>query len=260
MPWPEGSEIKPGRRDKSSRLNVKLAVGMLAIYQFLPFIVAGLLSAIVIGWVCWRTGLAPEVAFKQVDHALIPLRSLFGGLVAGAAVVWLACSFGGYRPPFRGRPDMNARRHGLETAAFTVAALLLAGAFMLSILYGPAAWFEMGGDPVYVLRHNRLAVSVYFFMGILFQPVVEEFVFRGVFFDTLTRRYRVGLAALILSMIFVVMHAPRFYFLPIAVLPLSGLTVLTVSARIRTGALIAPMALHVAYNAVLAVGDALINR
>lgn len=260
MPWPEGSEAKTKQTDKSSRLNVKLAVGALAIYQFLPFIIAGLVSVIVIGWVGWQTGLAPEAAFKQVDHALIPLRSLFGAVIAGAVVVWLACGFAGYRPPFRGRSDMNSRRQGLETVAFTVVAMLLAGAFMLSIVYGPAAWFGMAADPVHILRHNWLAVSVHFFIGILFQPVIEEFVFRGVFFDALIRRYRVGLAALILCVIFVVMHAPRIYFLPIAVLPLGGLAVLTVYARIRTGALIAPMMLHVAYNSVLLVSDALMYR
>ncbi len=82
---------------------------------------------------------------------------------------------------------------------------------------------------------------------LLFAPVFEEFIFRGLLFNGMRRRSRPAVAILVSAGVFALVHPA------ISALPVFGLGIATAISFERTGLLIAPIAAHVIYNgAVLA--------
>ncbi|MBM3984157.1 MAG: CPBP family intramembrane metalloprotease, partial [Planctomycetes bacterium] len=80
-------------------------------------------------------------------------------------------------------------------------------------------------------------------LAVLAAPLCEEYIFRGLVFAGLRRSLPFVPAALASAAIFAIVHPPM------SMGPVFLLGVLTATARERTGGLLAPMAVHAAFNA-----------
>lgn len=82
-------------------------------------------------------------------------------------------------------------------------------------------------------------------------PPTEEFIFRGVLYTGLLRRWDQPATMLTVSLLFVALHLSEVIGYWPALIGISMLAGGTVVARQRTGTLAAPMFLHIAYNAIV---------
>jgi len=83
------------------------------------------------------------------------------------------------------------------------------------------------------------------FVAVVMAPFLEEFVFRGLLFRGLTRSMRLPFAIFGSALVFAIIHpAPSFP-------PVFALGAACALLLQRTGALWAPIAAHVAYNALV---------
>ncbi|HEX8154374.1 MAG TPA: type II CAAX endopeptidase family protein [Thermoanaerobaculia bacterium] len=90
-------------------------------------------------------------------------------------------------------------------------------------------------------------------LGILFAPPVEEFLFRGLMFRGFTNSWGPRVAGVLVTVLFVAMHLVETWRYWPATVAILSLALVALAARIRTGSLIAPIAVHVAYNAGIVI-------
>ncbi len=88
-------------------------------------------------------------------------------------------------------------------------------------------------------------------MFVVLFPVVEEVLFRGVFFTGFSQSWGGSAAGVITTLAFVALHMPKVLEYWPALLAVTLVGALTVLVRIRTKSLVPGMALHCAYNGVL---------
>jgi membrane protease YdiL (CAAX protease family) len=91
----------------------------------------------------------------------------------------------------------------------------------------------------------------YVVLALLVAPPVEELVFRGVLFAGLSRRLGTFKAGALVTLLFVVPHAPETRGNLLALAVIGALGVAALQLRIRTGSLVPPVILHTSYNLAL---------
>ncbi len=84
--------------------------------------------------------------------------------------------------------------------------------------------------------------------SITIAPLVEEFVFRGAAFDALRSAMRPGVAAAIVTVVFVLIHAPEKWGYPPGFLMVGVLAVGAIWLRMKSGSVWPPTLLHALYN------------
>ena len=82
-------------------------------------------------------------------------------------------------------------------------------------------------------------------------PAIEEIVFRGALFTTLTRMWGAACGGLIVTSAFVALHAGELGGYPPAMFAVTALALLALGFRIRTGGVAAAIAAHTGYNLVI---------
>jgi membrane protease YdiL (CAAX protease family) len=110
---------------------------------------------------------------------------------------------------------------------------------------GPLAQFASG---------SPLARITFALIALIYAPLVEEFLFRGLLFKGFSTSWGVPAGGAVVTVLFVLLHlfeTINYWPATVAILALS-LTTLTL--RIRSGSLLPSMTLHFAYNAVVVAG------
>ncbi len=91
-------------------------------------------------------------------------------------------------------------------------------------------------------------------LAIFIAPPIEEFVFRGVLWTGLARSWGPIAAAIVVTALFVAMHLLDAGRYPPALFAITVTGLACLGARVLTGSIAPPIALHMAYNAVIATG------
>jgi membrane protease YdiL (CAAX protease family) len=84
-------------------------------------------------------------------------------------------------------------------------------------------------------------------------PPVEEFLFRGLLLKGFAESWGMTTAAIIVSVVFILLHVPETMHYWPALIAVSALAIGVLATRLVTGSVVAAMALHAAYNAVMVV-------
>lgn len=93
---------------------------------------------------------------------------------------------------------------------------------------------------------------IWAFIAVAIAPVTEELLFRGVLFSGLARSWGVAAGAVIVSILFLLFHlAETMAYWPSTV-AVGVLTIGTIASRMMTNRLGPPIAMHLAYNSILA--------
>jgi membrane protease YdiL (CAAX protease family) len=93
----------------------------------------------------------------------------------------------------------------------------------------------------------RLAVGVF---AVISAPLVEEVVYRGVMYPAFARRIGRVAAILVVSGLFLVVHADQYAGEPAILIPLGTLSLALTALRAYSGSLLPSFALHLLFNAV----------
>jgi membrane protease YdiL (CAAX protease family) len=174
-------------------------------------------------------------AADAIDRALLPACAIAGALTFIALRVAYAVTkaegvptyFGGRMPAWRAAA-LPALAGGLVAAGYV---LVLRGTGLL------------GDDlqrSIDTLRHSPWGMGA---LIIVVAPVFEEFLFRGLVFTGLRRSQGFLASAVASATIFAIVHPP------VSVAPVFVLGLLTAAAYERSGALLAPVLEHAAFNA-----------
>jgi len=143
--------------------------------------------------------------------------------------------------------DLGLRFPRLGSLALGVVFGLAAASF--AALY--EAWMpgvhEVSEEGRSFLRAHEDWRNAYFVLAVLFAPVIEEFLFRGLLFRGLQRAMRTPFAVVASAMLFALIH-PQ-----ISVLPVFVLGVLTAMVFSSTRSIWAAIATHMTYNLVVVV-------
>ena len=197
--------------------------------------------------------------------------SVLGGLVIGngahlagigACVYVAATRFGGGVFGFccGGRQGVPFRRAalavGLSVVAIAMCPLIRAATASGIVFFVPG--YELQSHPTVVALHDPsqpMFVKVAFWAGaVLIAPVAEEFFFRGLLQSFLVTVFRSRWAAIVVaSILFGSVH----YGQPSAIPALMVLAILMGFAYEKTGSLVWPVAIHVAFNLKTLVWDAI---
>lgn len=86
-------------------------------------------------------------------------------------------------------------------------------------------------------------LCIWFIEAVIIAPIFEEFIFRGLIYGSLRKRFSFGLSALFSAVFFSLLHNNIFYFLPILTLG----TFFSYAYE-RTKNILAPMCLHTLHN------------
>ncbi|MHC4407465.1 MAG: lysostaphin resistance A-like protein [Planctomycetota bacterium] len=142
-------------------------------------------------------------------------------------------------------PDLGFRalRPGAVLAGLATGALIAGGAlgYLHLLRFNPVyrRAMEASGD---LDLTSRVLLGLVF---VVFAPLFEEFLFRGLLFRGFSRSLRLPFAVLGSALIFALLHpAPSFP-------PVFALGIATALLLHRTGVLWAPIAAHMAYNAIV---------
>jgi len=90
-------------------------------------------------------------------------------------------------------------------------------------------------------------------MALLIAPLIEEFIFRGVFFSGISNSIGVFLSAVITTVIFIVVHIPEAMHYWPAFVGIGMLAIATILFRIKTKSFIPSIAVHFSYNLVIVI-------
>ena len=83
--------------------------------------------------------------------------------------------------------------------------------------------------------------------------MIEELLFRGVLYGGYRQSLGPRKAAVLVTLIFCLLHVPEVLHLPVAMLGIAGLALTALWMRLRASAIGPAIAVHFSYNGVLAV-------
>jgi membrane protease YdiL (CAAX protease family) len=138
----------------------------------------------------------------------------------------------------------------LGTLALIPLTIFLMG-IVVSIFDIPEEWLQAAYE--LIRAESLLELSLVWVVSGLLVPIGEEFVFRGVFQNSLMSRFHPAIAVLIASGVFAVLHVWRF---PAAFV----LGALMGTLYAVTGSLLAPVISHITINSVVVVVSYLAER
>ena len=218
-------------------IGVQLALG----------IAVGTVAGLTHGALLGRGRLPPEVLGNVL------LWGAAVGLVgAGAVTVWMAWRFAGRS--FAKLREIGwiaaGTREKTIGAAFGVAcALVFLAAFSA---FPPPPDFRPGPMRSAVEHGGRAALWAWTLLAVAVAPPVEEFVFRGVLWTGLRASWGPAIAAVVVTVLFVVLHLVETWRYPPALMAIGAMGLAALFVRVRYGSLVPAMCLHAAYNGVIA--------
>ena len=193
---------------------------------------------------------------KLTEGNILPLLCtntlLFGGLFL---ILWVSTFFGRARSP-SGPPDSPAgRARSPSGPLFTLLSVIPICLIALGLNWASGELFARltnidlaDQDLVKFITSNALSLrskALLFLFLLIEAPVLEELLFRGVLFGGLTKIMPIWPAILLSGLVFAVIHINAA-----TLIPLWFLGVAFAWLYVRTGTLLAPMAVHFTFNAV----------
>jgi membrane protease YdiL (CAAX protease family) len=135
-----------------------------------------------------------------------------------------------------------------------LAGVACAGAYLTFIRFAGIAPSGPGGPLVQMVTGNRSARNAWMIVALVYAPVVEELLFRGLMWTGLRASWGAAPAAITVTLLFFLLHLfETIHFWP-AMLAIAMLSIATLLARVRTGSVVASMVLHAAYNGTVVLG------
>ena len=193
---------------------------------------------------------------KLTEANILPLLCtntlLFGGLFL---ILWVSTLFGRARSP-SGPPDSPAGRARSPSRPFlTLLSALPICLIALGLNWASGELFSRltnidlaDQDLVKFITSNALSLrskAILFVFILIEAPVLEELLFRGVLFGGLTKIMPIWPAIFLSGLVFAVIHVNAA-----TLIPLWFLGGAFAWLYVRTGTLLAPMAVHFTFNAI----------
>ncbi len=213
-----------------------LSSAVIAIVGFV--FVAGWLGATIPGGediVRHPPALVAGVLSSAVGHAITLL------------LAWVVVTDGG-RQPFLEAIGWGWRngigfRHVLATFGIVYAVTILVG----SLVSEPETPFKQMLETSYGVR---VAVGI---VAVLTAPIAEEVVYRGVIYPAVARRFGAIASVVIVSALFLLVHAEQYASAPAIMVPLGLLSVALTTLRAVSGSIMPSVVLHLLFNGVQVV-------
>ena len=152
-----------------------------------------------------------------------------------------------------------ARR--LDLAVSALIGVLIAASYLLfaQFLFPPRGDL-VAGPLAQLARADGFDYVAWILLAIVLAPPTEEFLFRGLLLKGFTRSWGVVGGAIAVTFIFVLMHifeTAQYWPATVAILVLA---LATLAARLRSGSLGPPLALHTSYNFAIVIYTAALWR
>ena len=142
----------------------------------------------------------------------------------------------------RGRGFM--REVGAGLGGYLAGIVVIAVGCLITLILVRATGIQASSPIVQELRGGPWRLLGLYAMACIFAPVIEETMFRGILFHHLRQRWSWMVTALIVSVIFAVLHPQGW----VAVPALTAIAMVLAALREWRGSLIAPMAAHACNN------------
>jgi membrane protease YdiL (CAAX protease family) len=192
---------------------------------------------------------------QGTSPAIYEIPAMFVGQVVAVFIAWRMTL-----STFVGSPDPEALRAiGWSRSSPRVVAGGAAMGFLAAMaVMGAAVRFPSPVDhtgPMVTLLANAPAWCslVAVLMVVALAPPTEEFLFRGVLLHGLGVSYGPRLAAILVTAVFVIGHLPNVGNDWVGILVHIAVAIGLLAARVSTGSLLPPVAMHAAYNSGLFV-------
>ena len=219
--------------------------------QFAGGVFTGIAVAI---WYAVAVGLRTPGATAQAMRPATMLGAIVG-MIVGGIVAYLVV-----RRMVGGRRDGG---HALEpfgwqrsTWRSVLAALSIGFAIGVLYLFAAAAFpTPKGANPGLMARSiagGGWTLYAWAFLAVVVAPPVEEFVFRGVVWTGLERSWGPWAAGIAATALFVAMHVAEAWSSVPALVAIGAMGVAALAMRIASKSLVPAIALHTAYNVVVA--------
>ncbi len=193
---------------------------------------------------------------KLTEENILPLLCtntlLFGGLFL---ILWASTLFGRTRSPSEPPDSPAGRARSPSGPLFTLLSIIPICLIALGLNWASGELFSRltnidlaDQDLVTFITSNALSLrskALLFLFLLIEAPVLEELLFRGVLFGGLTKIMPIWPAILLSGLVFAVIHINAA-----TLIPLWFLGVAFAWLYVRTGTLLAPMAVHFTFNAV----------
>ena len=235
----------------SYTLNAKIATAILLAYLFVQFLCIYLVlmisDAIAAGH-----GIHDPRQVNQVTNSLAPTGLVLSLLLGGMVMVFMSKAL---IPGFlrdanpNGAACVVGRWNGLMKGLVIG---LIIGVFdqaIIVIMKPNVAYRNL--DTLHRMAFTPgLAQIMYFIVALLLAPVIEEMLFRGVFYGGYRKSFGPMWAALATSLLFAALHLPYYiHFLP-NIVGIIGATLATLWCRLHWNAVGPAIAAHIGYNSM----------
>lgn len=226
-----------------------ILLGYLAAQVFCGFL-AGIVAGIMVGMQGLHGREAIAAAIEKVMPISVPVFLILGGIVA----FWLAIAL----VPARLRdtsPTGAAWVCGRWPAIGRglLLGMLVAGGCVVLSVFGHQDLETKAGPLTRMAMTPGLPQVLWLIAALLLAPPVEELLFRGVLYGGYRRSLGPIWAAALTTFIFVLLHFPEVVHSLTAVAGITGLALTALWSRLRSGAIGPAIAVHIGYNAVVAL-------
>jgi len=186
--------------------------------------------------------LAPHIATLPVTYA-IPLTGVFNLVLISFIAVWVTqvrgSSFAEYI-------------HWFRNDTFSTRYLIILGAISaLSVLVFSAFLPKPDQTPLEKLLNSRSAMFMFAIFGVSVAPLLEEIIFRGFLFKVLWEVGGSGVAIILSSAFFAVVHAPQLGGNWTSLILFFIVGCILSSVRKRSNSIIPSFIVHTSYNSMI---------
>lgn len=195
-----------------------------------------------------------SASLEERTKGVAGLAAVGGMMLGGLAVAWR--ELGGRRtrdPGFRRAVGWRpARPRVLASSLAFGAVVALAYLVVVNALWPLDSTFEPGPMARMALTAGWQQ-QVWSVAVLALSPPIEEFLFRGVLLAGFASAWGIGVASVLTTVLFVSMHSAELVAYPPATLGILALGCFSLAARLRSGSLGPPIAVHLGYNLALVV-------
>lgn len=244
------SAIPPVIRDYTVRLRAGTATLVFLSYFGGQF-AGGIAGSFVAGFLGAISGSNITAIIESAMPFTIFASMIFGGVAMAAAAVFLirgelksTAPDGASWAPGNLRKNTFGTAIGIAMALIYVETALLIGGEPDPESLGPIAKMAMQKGFVQVL---------WAIIAVLLAPPIEELMFRGVFYGGYRKSFGPGWAAVVTTVLFVLLHITEIVYYWPAILGISAMAVIALWMRLRSNAVGPAIASHFGYNLTLTI-------